>query len=220
MDREKAKKLYQKALHYIKEAKPDELNWVKQISGATLDGITTKEFLTEYCWVVYCSGFRVKVIQNKFGSLKKSFRNFDSRKLYGMRSLNAPLMVFNNEKKASCFLRGAKMVYEEGFPNFKRRLKKEGMDALSELPGIGEITKKHLARNIGLLDTAKDDIWLRRVAKHLNASGTQELSNYLSKNCSEKRGVVDLVIWRFCSDKGWKEYNATSLSDFIQNLDA
>jgi hypothetical protein len=220
IDRKKAENFYRKALDYVKASKPRELKWVKKISRKTFDRLSAYKFLSEYCWVVYGSGYSEKALRKIFDELEISFKYFNIKKLYGMRSVSAPLKVFNNKKKAAPFLRGAKMIYEEGFSNFKRRLRNEGMDALLELPGIGKITQKLLAKNIGLLDAAKDDIWLRRVSKQLKASDTQELSNYLAKSISEKRGVIDLVIWRFCADKGWKKYNAISLSDFVKNLNA
>lgn len=53
-----------------------------------------------------------------------------------MRSIRPVLEIFNNERKAKAFLEGSKAIDKEGFSNFKKRLRKEGIDMLEELPGF------------------------------------------------------------------------------------
>jgi len=96
------------------------------------------------------------------------------------------------------------LIRDQGFEAFKTRVTSEGIDALTRLPFIGSITKKHLARNIGLLDVAKDDVWLVRLAKEFDASSVDELGDFLSKEFGEKVGVVDLILWRYCADGAWE----------------
>ena len=73
------------------------------------------------------------------------------------------------------------MIAEEGFPTIKKRLKKEGIDKLEQLAGIGPITKAHLAKNIGLEDIPKPDIWLVRAADKCSST-VDELLLSLVKN--------------------------------------
>ena len=73
------------------------------------------------------------------------------------------------------------MIANEGFETYKKRLKKEGIDALEELPDIDSTTKFRLARNIGLTDTVEEE----------------ERVDYLSKEFNCSRHVVDFVLWRY-----------------------
>ena len=97
--------------------------------------------------------------------------------------------MFNSVSKATSFLSGAKVVIREGIVPFKARMRADAdatrevfgrvknvdelesvgdlphvLTTLEALPGIGKITKFHLAKNIGLLDVAKPDIWLCRAS--------------------------------------------------------
>ena len=70
---------------------------------------------------------------------------------------------------------------------------------LEELGGIGEITKFHLAKNIGLIDKAKPDIWLKHAAK-LCDTEVDELVKFLSKEYLLSQHVVDVILWRYGAD--------------------
>ena len=133
--------------------------------------------------------------------LKTAFKGFDIQTLSRMRSTKPALQIFNNERKTDSFVKGSKAIAEEGFSTYKKRLKKEGLDMLEQLPGIGPITKYHLAKNIGLVDEAKPDIWLVRAAEASNVS-VNELVEFLSKKYSMSRHAVDVVLWRYGADKG------------------
>ncbi|MBA4349504.1 MAG: hypothetical protein C0415_05910 [Thermodesulfovibrio sp.] len=202
MNYKRLKMLYQDALAYIEKNKRDELDWARSVNVDTFNDLKAKQFLTEYCWVVYVSGFRVAVVEKKFPALKTAFKNFDIEELSKLKSVSPVLQVINHKGKANGFLNGAKMIYREGFSDFKKRLEKEGINVLCELPYIGNITKKHLAKNIGFADVAKNDIWLERVRDFVSAKNVDELTEYLSTEFNESKHVVDVVLWRFCADNG------------------
>ena len=187
-------------MDHIRQEHPEVLEWAENVNQDTFKWLKSKEFLDEYCWVIYASGFRVAVIEAKFPLLRKAFKDFDLTALARMRSLKAVLDVFNNERKAECFLAGSKAIADEGFAKFKRRLKDQGVCVLETLPGIGPITKFHLAKNIGLVDEAKPDIWLVRAAKECSAS-VDELVTFLSKRNQMSRHVVDVTLWQYGADK-------------------
>jgi 3-methyladenine DNA glycosylase Tag len=194
--------IYKQAFTYMQTHKAEELEWARGINENTFKNIKAKIFLSEYCWVVYASGFKVSIVEEKFPFLKSAFKDFDLDALSRMRSVTQALKVVNHRGKAEGFLEGAKKICNEGFGNFKNRLRKDGIDVLCELPFIADITKKHLAKNIGFMDVAKDDIWLERIRELASAKNVEELTRYLSKKHGESEHVIDVVLWRYCADKG------------------
>jgi 3-methyladenine DNA glycosylase Tag len=199
MNKTKAKTMFEEALSYCKENYPSELEWAEGTGKETFKKLTARSFLADYCWVIYASGFEVSTIEAVFPQLERAFKDFELDRLARMRSLAPVLAVFNNERKANCFLKGSKEIAEEGFPNFKKRLKAQGICVLEALPGIGPVTKYHLAKNIGLVDEAKPDIWLVRAAEACNTT-VNELVAFLSEQYRMSRHVVDVVLWRHGAD--------------------
>ena len=92
-------------------------------------------------------------------------------------------------------MRGAKLIANEGFIAFKKRVQQNPTDTLEELPGIGPITKYHLAKIIGILDVAKPDIWLVRAAELCNASSVEQMIEYQSRELNETHHTIDVAIW-------------------------
>lgn len=200
MDERRAQEMFERAMDHLRQKDPEQLMRAENIGKHTFAQLTSEQFLETYCWVVYVSGFRYDTIKIKFPAIRKVFREFDLASLARMRSMVPVLSVFNNEKKAKYFLAGSKAIAKEGFSEFKRRLKTEGLCALEALPGIGRKTKFHLGKNIGLVDEAKPDRWLERAAAVCNSS-VDELVTFLSKRNQVSRHVVDVVLWRYCVDK-------------------
>jgi thermostable 8-oxoguanine DNA glycosylase len=203
----RALKLGQEALDHLTETHPDMLKWAR--NPPIFRNLRLKQFLFDYCWVVYASGFRYAVIEAKFPHLQKAFKDFDPEALSRMRSIRSVLKIFNNERKAKSFLSGAQTIIREGFIPFKRQLLKDGEQALEKLPGIGPITKDHLARNIGLADLPKADRWLERAAKlcatlSVEAPSEKELVNelvaFIASQLGESQHVIDVAIWAYGKD--------------------
>ena len=126
-----------------------------------------------------------------------------------MESIEPALTIINHRRKAEGFVKGCRAIQAQGFEAFKANAKLRGIEALQALPYIGPITKKHLARNMGLLDVSKDDVWLVRLAREFDARDVEQLTNVLAERFNEKKGVIDLVLWRFCADGGWSEWQKT-----------
>lgn len=193
--------MFEAARTYCEENYPDELDWANSINPETFRNLRSKRFLSEYCWVVYASGFKVSTIKAIFPDLRTAFKDFELAALARMKSLKSALDVFNNERKANSFLEGSKLIAREGFSAFKTRLQREGVDMLEKLPGIGPITKYHLAKNIGLVDEAKPDIWFVRAADSCSST-VEELVAFLSEKYSMSRHAVDVILWRHGADNG------------------
>ena len=150
------------------------------------------------CWVVFASGFRYTVVRDSFPAMEELFCSFDPESLAAMEPVERERLPIRNKRKADGFLAGCRIVAGEGFGKFKGRLAEEdGLDVLEELPGIGPVTKRHLAKNIGLEDTAKPDVWLVRCADECGADSVAELVSFLSgTNPSFKAHQIDTILWR------------------------
>lgn len=218
MQERKLADFYCRAFVYVEKNKPEEIKWARSLSPDKFRRMNSKSFLESYVWVVYASGFKFEILKHKFPALKKAFHNFDLEKLCRMESIKPVLTVFNNERKAKCVLRGARLINKEGFSNFKKRilaLEKQVPEALDKLPGVGEINRNQLARDIGLMDVAKGDVWLQKLTKLFLAPSHSIMVEYLAKTFNEKQGVVDVILWRFCADNAWKLYGYSTLEAFI-----
>ena len=191
VDKENDEKLFFTALSYCEKYRPMQLEWAKSVNEDTFKNMESKEFLRNYCWVVFASDSELGDFEDFFPELETAFKDFDITALSKMRSIKPVLGAYyldasddafdDYKQKAKPFLKGAKMIANEGFEAYKKRLKKEGIDALEELPDIDSITKFRLARNIGLTDTVEEE----------------ERVDYLSKEFNCSRHVVDFVLWRY-----------------------
>ena len=200
VDKDASLSLWAEALSHIEAQQPDVLEWARSVGDQTFTNLRSKQFLKMYCFVVYASGFKFATVKAKFDDLAASYQRFDIERLCNMRSLKPALKIFGNERKARNFLDGAKKIGDEGFTQFKRRLRAGGPDILMELPGIGPITKDHLAKNIGLADVAKGDIWLVRAAELCGSNDVSEFVDFLHAETGETRHVLDVAIWSLGRD--------------------
>ena len=195
MDKGSAIRFWDVALAHMSDVSPEGLAAARATDPETFKTLKKRQFLREYCFVVYASGFKYRTVKDRFPLLRKAFCDFDLDRLSRKRSIANVLDVFANERKARNFLAGAKLISEEGYKSFKQRLEAVGPSVLQELPGIGPITESHLAKNIGLADVAKPDIWLDRAARTFRAASVSEFVEFLHNHSGETRNVVDVVIW-------------------------
>ncbi len=141
LDEEKARGMFDAARREVGD------DPYKPLSFKELDAA---QFLAEYCWVVFESGFRYTVVREKFPAIETLFRSFDLAALANMAPVERDRLPIRNKPKADGFLAGCRMIAGGGWGAFKRRLENGGLDVLEGLPRIGPVTKYHLAKNIGL----------------------------------------------------------------------
>lgn len=192
--------IWERAIAHLETVDPASLSWARSVGPHTWQEMTSSEFVRHYCFVVYASGMKYQTISDLFPGLRKAYKNFDLAKLRKMNSTKEPMKIFALERKARNFLDGVHLIADEGFERFKERVEKRGMDALERLPGIGPMTKKHLAKNVGLADVAKDDRWLMKAAKTSGWYYAEDMVDFLSKHTGETRHVVDVAIWNLAKD--------------------
>jgi endonuclease III len=213
MDIKKAENAFQLVYDYCKSIgalDERELNSPKKFKQ-----MTCEEFLAAYCWVVYASGFRKKVIEKVFPTLRRAYQNFDLQKITQMTSLDEVLAVFNNVRKAKAFISGAKKIGAMGYDTFKERVSEDWLRHLSALNGIGAVTVHHLAMDIGF-DTVKPDLHLTRVSNLLGARDPFELAQYLSDRFNKTKMVIDAAFFEFCESKAYKKFGYATIDEFIQ----
>jgi len=93
-------------------------------------------------------------------------------------------------------MEGAKKVHKEGWKDFKKRCKAEGVEMLTALDGIGDITKYHLAKDVGLIDTAKPDRILRWYAEQC-LTDVETLVSFLSEAYNKTKCRVDHILFKY-----------------------
>lgn len=164
------------------------------------------EFLVQYAWVVFASGFKVKILEEKWDDIKKEFLNFDVERINIIINTNPNYFIekkmpINNKRKIKAITDTALKLKNINFTYFLN------IEKMKELPFIGDITKKHLARNLGVKDVGKNDRWIVRLAEDIgfssNSYGVENMFETFHKLTGEKKGEIDAVLWR-ALEQGWK----------------
>lgn len=171
---------------------------------------TPEEFAYEVFYVICVAGFKqdyakrmceniINLIEEKNDIIDIN----DLNKIYGNKNkVKSIFNVWENRK-----------IYQEKFYSLTNIDDK--VNYLGTLPYIGNITKFHLARNLGL-NFVKYDIWIQRLGVALygdenlvNLVNNTKLLPEIKKACDimfenlfnltlEKKGFIDVVLWRAC----------------------
>lgn len=167
------------------------------------------EFAKEVFYVICVAGFRQETAKKM---CKKVIDYIDQHqnpifeeliKIYGnVNKVKAIIEVWNNRKELQS------QFYKLSTPDDK-------LEFLSKLPHIGNITKFHIARNLGI-NFVKYDIWIQRlgVALYGDIEYVEKVSNSklnpkikemcdkmftdLEMQINEKTGYIDVVLWKAC----------------------
>ena len=155
----------------------NEINWITNIPNP----IDKDLFYREYSWVVINSGMNNKIAE-------KIYKNFWNNGIPNFSAIGHP-----NKNKALKKVYSRLNLYFIHFTKSKNKLM-----FLKSLPHIGDITKYHLARNLGL-HYAKPDRHLVRIKELFEYPNVQEFCKTLSLLTRDSIGLVDLVLWRFAT---------------------
>ena len=116
-----------------------------------------------------------------------------------MDGIDARAMPIRNQRKADAFLKGCRLIHDEGWHTFKEPLRNRGRVALRELPWMGRATERHMALALGIEDTEKPDTWIIQCAA--KCSGTvDEMVTFLRSEHGLTRQRVDDYLWQYCRD--------------------
>lgn len=154
----------------------EEITWQERLS--ICDNAT--EFFAQYMWVVLSSGMKNQIA-----------RLIEGRILRAWHEGRTTAQAFNHKGKVKAidYVRANQFGY---FVEWSRS--EDQLEYLEKLPFIGQITKYHLAKNLGL-DVVKPDRHLVRIAGNLKTTPLA-LCQSLSRESGYRIGTVDLIIWR------------------------
>ena len=167
--------------------------------------LNAREFAEECIYVILAGGFRQKIAKRKFREIM-DFINGG-----GEISEKNLLKIFGNANKIRAIIRiwNNRESFRDGF--YKLKTDDEKLNYLGKLPHIGEITKNHLARNLGI-SIVKYDVWIQRLAIALGKADLQEgfplnpkvkilcdkMFAQIEKATGLNKGYIDVVLWKAC----------------------
>jgi hypothetical protein len=154
-----------------------EYLWAQNIKACP----SAYDFWCEFAWVVLNAGMKEQVARGIWQRVRPHVEDGGSAH-----------DKFGHKGKASAIDRG--WAEKWSWFDVHRRLTTPAaqMAFLVELPWIGDITKFHLAKNLGV-DCAKPDRHLARIA---GTEGTHEMCERLARVTGDRIATVDVVIWR------------------------
>ncbi|TPO13715.1 hypothetical protein [Mesorhizobium sp. B1-1-5] len=164
--------------------------------------IDATDFALRVAYVILNSGMRWTVAQDIWTRMKPSLVEIgEVGDTFGhsgkKKSINQ--VMFNRSE------------YFEGFRAAWQRGSEEVIEFCRTLPHVGDITKYHLAKNLGV-DVAKPDVWLERVAATAGET-VHELCGRLSRQSGNSVSTVDYVIWKACQQGWWRREGPAERQD-------
>lgn len=153
----------------------DEIRWAEHIKCRH-----SADFFAEYVWVVISSGLKNQVAQKIYSKVMAAL--IDRVPVHG---------VFKHRGKVRAIYHVAANLQEIYLEYVVTRDK---LEYLKSLPWIGDITKYHLAKNLGI-DICKPDRHLVRIANQYNLT-PQKLCVELARETKNRVAVIDQVLWR------------------------
>jgi len=167
--------------------------------------LNAAEFAEECIYVILAGGFRQKIAKRKFWEIM-NFINSGGKVLEGNL-----LKIFGNVNKIRAIVKiwNNRENFRDGF--YELKTDDEKLNYLGKLPHIGEITKNHLARNLGI-SKVKYDVWIQRLAIALSKADLQEgfplnpqvkilcdkMFAQIEKATGLNKGYIDVVLWKAC----------------------
>lgn len=194
--------LYMNAKERVIEAGyADEIDWQEEVVFADLDEPT---FLRESAWVVLSAGFRETIVRRRFGAVTKAFLDWSSAELIMTKRESCrsnALLAFGNQKKINAILRIVELVATKGIDTIQKEIERSGTEFIQELPFMGQITARHLAKNLGVV-MVKPDRHLARMAITTGYETADEMCRTIGAIVGDSLSVIDIVMWRYATITG------------------
>lgn len=172
----------------ISQGYDGEIEWCQ---NRDFSRITADEFLTQYRFAVFSSsGLNYKVA-------KKIEAAFDTANKAGP---NAFETIPNRRMREAIVFMYPR--YREVFRDLKLlKTDAEKITFLQGLKQIGPKESRHLARNLGI-DCCKPDRHMDRLAEHWGYANPDAMCTTIQKFEDERLGVIDVILWRYCTLTG------------------
>ena len=154
----------------------EEIDWATSLRPCCSKVI----FSMETVWVIISAG------------MKNQIARIIERRIYDAIASDRPInSAFKHEGKVKAieYIFANKTQLFDDFQNAQDKL-----EFLKSLPWVGDITKYHLAKNLGI-DVVKPDRHLVRIANK-EGKTPYELCKEISDLIGDSLAVVDTVIWR------------------------
>lgn len=159
---------FEEDIHWAEHIKPPEDAW---------------HFAREYVFVVCNSGMKFQIAVKIF-----------ERVMEALTQRRSVATVFGHKGKAAAITKVWRNR-QNYFDTFKvQPTVLDKLAYLRSLPWIGDITKYHLAKNLGV-DCAKPDRHLVRIAERYGTE-THALCAHLARLSGDRVATVDVVLWR------------------------
>jgi hypothetical protein len=181
--------------------------------------LSSDEFAKRAIYVVLAGGFKQQIAKKKHQEIMFYLQS-SPPEIETINLTSGLLNIFGNKKKINAIVDiwQNSEKYSNGYYSLKNEPLEVKLSYLSQLPYIGQITKNHLARNLGE-DVPKYDIWVQRLGvafsdrKDLeNKIDNSKLNPEILKVCDDMFkyikqetglpiGYIDLVLWRACEQQ-------------------
>ena len=206
-----ARSMFNYACRHVSLFRSEELKetWVgiKAFVGEDIDEV---DFMYEYCFCVYVSGFKAVIVAKKYDELLRAHNIVDDKDYYIpieednlLTDLSSVLSVFNNEKKAEAIQKTRRLILDTGWEDFSAEYVQDRDPVkLQELFYIGPALSCHLARNLGNVDIVKPDVHLNRLAERFAFESAQDMCDALASPPAIPAAYVDLILWMASVDNG------------------
>lgn len=163
----------------IAEGYGDEIEWAQNVKAPE----TAEDFAGEAIWVILCSGMKEQIA-----------RKIQDKVFPALHAGIPVANVFGHKGKAAAI----DVIWRDRESLFHTlSISHDKVGFCLGIPWIGEITKWHLAKNLGV-DCAKPDIHLSRLAKHYRTTPARLCAD-LAAASGDRIATVDVVIWRACN---------------------
>jgi hypothetical protein len=182
---------YEKASEFALATHASDVTRIDSLNGLME---SFDDFFYEYVYVVIASGFRARVAARVTPRLVACEGNMEK-----MRK------IFRNHRKLDAI--AEVWSQKDDWKQLKETL--NSVEDLTKLPFIGQITKFHLARNIGLISCAKPDLhlcrWCEKVVGNGDEAVVPAITQAIGDRVGRKQGTVDFMLWVWLSHQGVKQ---------------
>lgn len=173
-----------------------DYEWVDQRTWSTVKDLGAENFLLEHAYVVLCSGFKNSTVEGFWQRYVDAWARWTCWEEMDVEvAVKVCNTFFRNKAKNKAIGDACLRMQKVGWWNVVADISFMGVDSLRAWPWIGDITKFHLARNLGM-DVVKPDRHLVRWADHLGYETPLALCEEIHRLTGERIGTVDLVLWR------------------------